>query len=580
MISTLFPNTLRNRRIHPYILYIGVLIACPFLGNRGIATTSALSVDSLAAKATEWHTISVEAPPQASDPTRLTRYVATRSPYLTPGSDRLSADKQPAFRQTTAWMTAQSLPRQIPIHRQNRHNHTAALRQVTLELPQNTTQPIHSAARIPTVIQITAVDPPSSITFPNDAERLGKIREIAALHLDPNEMALLDQALKTASFPESLPKTSTGGVTHATYAVVPGSDTLAKRSERAADLQATRSDSTMVSAMDSPANASAGSATAVTSSTTERITVGRIPNESLTAMVSASSNSATPASAVSEGRSVRTFRFTPESIAYWNAILTASGVSDSTLLAKMRQQLRNLDATIPVFSEKPSPYDADLLLAHLYRECFQQGYQTSASELNAPLERGEFNCVSGTLLYYGLAKQRGWTVQALVSTGHMRCQVQTTQGNYIVETTTYPTRFQSRRPSSIRTAATTSRSRTRNVSGVSTPIPPQNEERAVDSLPILEGVLFYNRAIQAMDAGNLDQSLSYAAASVYLDPDSTAAKSNFLASLNNSAIRLAEAGNTEQARQWLRTAQELAPDHPVLAENYQRLLQQCQGTPK
>ncbi len=562
-------------------------------------------VESLASQVSEWHMLPVESPPRANpasltnntnpaytinrvdtahlvNTASLTRYLSESVSYLPPCTE-LSVNRLPAFRQTTTWMTAQSPSRHFPIHQSPRcyavtglntdtgsntiatTADSATLRRVSFEGPEPTPK-IHSAARIPSVVQVTAVEPPTDVTFPCDAEQLDKVREIAALHLNPSEMTLLDRALKTASFPESVSNTrSERGVVHATYA-------NSSRSE----LSDNRTHGNIVDSRVANASVSASTVSPIYSVSpvlsafpvssevpTEHVTVSRIPT--------------TEPSISAEPSTTGDSRFTPEMTTYWNAMLTASGVSDASSLAKLRQRLRNLDEMIPTFSTKPSPYDADLLLAYLYRKCFYRGYRVSASELNAPLERGEFNCVSATLLYYGLAKQRGWTVQTLVSTGHMRCQVQTTQGNYIVETTAYPARFQNRHAVSVRGTDGDNAQKILSQTQNQNPLPSLSDERAVDSLTILAGVLFYNRAIQTIETGKLDQSLSYAAASVCLDPDSVAAKSNFLASLNNCAIQFAENGDTEQARRWLRTAQELSPDHPVLIENYQRLLQQCQN---
>ena len=327
-------------------------------------------------------------------------------------------------------------------------------------------------------------------------------------------------------------------------------------------------------------------------------------------------------------------RETFDADAYWDAVLVAGGADEVPRL-RQREQIAAISAGLPAFMQIPSPYDADLLLAHLHRTCFTGGYVATASVLSEPLERRAFNCVSASLLYYGLARQLGWSARIHLSTGHMRCSVRTTDGDYMVEAVDFPpnllrrlrggvagsggnsggetTPFRAMRvppagddlaASPIRTdipwtaasvftsvsmfagdsaslpdtesAATggpTMEWRPYLAPGGATPYPVE-DERSVESLAVLESVLFHNRALTALEAGEPERSLACSAAAVWLDPDSKAARSNFIASLNNVAICYVQSGRPEHGEPWLRMACEMAPDHPILAENYQKLRHQ------
>ena len=251
---------------------------------------------------------------------------------------------------------------------------------------------------------------------------------------------------------------------------------------------------------------------------------------------------------------------------FWNAVFLAGGTNQAAI-PTLREQLATIQSGLPAFMLNPSPQDADLLLAHLYQQCFVNGYERNATGLHHPLERQTFNCVSGSLLYYGMARQLGWPVRILVSTGHMRCVVRTTSGDRIIETTNASSGIRHERKKPIETM------RVATPDGV-VPIPNQMDEREVESLAVLESVLFHNRAILFSESGESEYALSCSAAAVWLDPESKAARSNFIAMLNNIAIQDAQNGEITQAEQWMRTACELAPDHLILAENYRKLKRQ------
>jgi hypothetical protein len=125
-----------------------------------------------------------------------------------------------------------------------------------------------------------------------------------------------------------------------------------------------------------------------------------------------------------------------ETSALLAAALTAGGAVDEA-------DGQNLKLRFEAFLWRISPSDlpnqarsrAAILFRRLHTELLTGKYQATCSDVAVTLDRGDFNCLTGTILFVCAARHFGLDAQALAAEGHVLCQIQGAGGDFHVETT-------------------------------------------------------------------------------------------------------------------------------------------------
>ncbi len=92
--------------------------------------------------------------------------------------------------------------------------------------------------------------------------------------------------------------------------------------------------------------------------------------------------------------------------------------------------------------------------------------------------------------------------------------------------------------------------------------------------PALVAIVYYNRAIDLLRGGAYVEAVTANQMALRLDPASSDARDNLLATLNNWALDLHQRGHREQALLVLRHGLSAAPDHAKLRRNFVAISQQ------
>ncbi|MBN2357982.1 MAG: tetratricopeptide repeat protein [Deltaproteobacteria bacterium] len=190
------------------------------------------------------------------------------------------------------------------------------------------------------------------------------------------------------------------------------------------------------------------------------------------------------------------------------------------------------------------------LLDALHRYLLKR-YAASASSLIDVAERGEYNCVSATVLYNLIAERVGLIVKAVIIPSHVFALLFTAQGATEVETTA-PDGFDPDRSSRAYLAFLVERGlhRTRAALGTEVNMYEQETGQAVEIDNIaLVSLILSNRAAAEYDAGDLPRALALAQRAHRLaDPERVEHLLAYEASLVNTlALRAADAGDFARA---------------------------------
>jgi tetratricopeptide (TPR) repeat protein len=229
------------------------------------------------------------------------------------------------------------------------------------------------------------------------------------------------------------------------------------------------------------------------------------------------------------------------------AALVASGVADVETLSRYEKQVARLVVELErsgVAAGSPES-KARAVFEFMHERILRGGYELDCTDLAAALEQGRYNCVSASVLFHCLASRLGLKVRGLQAPGHAMSRLILPDGTLNVETTC-PRWFRlTDRPEEqaelvertlrLRAAEGTSPAELREVSDVE-----------------LVGTIYYNRGVDLLGEKRFAEALAANAKALRLDPDSTTARGNLLATINNWAIDLGGAGRYAEAIDLLR----------------------------
>ncbi len=231
-----------------------------------------------------------------------------------------------------------------------------------------------------------------------------------------------------------------------------------------------------------------------------------------------------------------------------SAVFVASGERDEGRIA---QQLRRIEELGQALSRKlqdtiEPQQRAAAALEFLHDELLVGGYQADATDLASALDGRGYNCVSSTVLFNCLAEDCGLNAEAVEMPGHVFSVVDSEAGSFDVETTC---RNWFRSPE---LAAT------RRRSGARRRLSPAG----------LVALVYYNRGVDLLAKHRFAEAIIANLKALRFDPANEAARSNWLAGLNNWALELNERREFVGAVRLLRHGLQTAPAHRPFRINF------------
>lgn len=203
------------------------------------------------------------------------------------------------------------------------------------------------------------------------------------------------------------------------------------------------------------------------------------------------------------------------------AMLFASGVTAQDAQAKYARQLGAIVAAArrALASAKTPPEKGRRLLEFLHAEYLANGYKFKATSLTHVFERAEFNCVSASALYNLVGRALGLTIKGGIELSgpmgsHAFSVLIDGERYYRVETT--------------------------NAEGFDAPVEPRitpGDPRLVGDLGLACSI-YYNRAIDFMEAGDQAEALRAYYCALVLWPTDPGARQNLYALFHNGTLSL------------------------------------------
>ncbi len=210
---------------------------------------------------------------------------------------------------------------------------------------------------------------------------------------------------------------------------------------------------------------------------------------------------------------------------------------------------------------------AQELLEFMHRRILRGGYALDCTDLTSALDHGRFNCVSASVLFHCLAEQFGLRVCGLETPGHAMARVLLPDGNLDVETTC---------PEWFRVAGDPKKRAESAAPALAAPcsaVRADSTFRQVTDVQLV-AMIYYNRGVDLLGQKRFAEALAANAKALRLDPSSTTARGNLLATLNNWAISLSGEGSFVRAVELLREGIAVDSGYAPFQTNYLRVHRQ------
>ena len=269
------------------------------------------------------------------------------------------------------------------------------------------------------------------------------------------------------------------------------------------------------------------------------------------------------------------------------ASLIASGVHDPVALARHQQRFAALVAELRRSGRVAgSPVQqAQAVFEFMHRRILTGGYHLEATDLALPLDQGQFNCVSASVLFNCLAGEFGLTTRGLEIPGHAMSRLVLGERSLDLETTC-PTWFrilhdprkQADHAEQVlgihadppRTADDAAKPGRADVaaSARGMTLPPLPATRREVSEVELVATIYYNRGVDLLAQKRFADALAANAKALRLDSSNLTARGNLLATINNWAIELGSQGRYSDAAGLLTQGMALDPSYNTFKANF------------
>ncbi len=231
-------------------------------------------------------------------------------------------------------------------------------------------------------------------------------------------------------------------------------------------------------------------------------------------------------------------------------LLTAALISENSSRAERRRASQQLDEHVAAARKQLASSDAapaENLFAYLHEHVLTGRFSPECHTVGRTLESGAFNCLSGTLLFVGLAQRCDVSAQAVLAPSHVYARTSSGGVAHDVETTC-PTWFLE--PAGRRLAWM------RSALGDESPLA---RHRPLTSVELL-AVVYYNRGVECFARRDFAAAAADNLVALRLDANNAAAADNLLAAVNNWALESANQGRLDLAGELIRRGRGVAPD--------------------
>ena len=252
--------------------------------------------------------------------------------------------------------------------------------------------------------------------------------------------------------------------------------------------------------------------------------------------------------------------------AFFPAALVAGGIADPPTIEAYRRRFDHWVAELQTSGHVTGSVRDRVRAIHefLHARVLTGGFRAASTTLGEAFENGRFNCTSSVILFRLTAERFGLSVGACEVPGHAYAEVAGEAGPIEVQTTC-----------AAWFAAADDRAAQRNLlrSVVGDEAAAGGERRHLSDLGLL-AVVYYNRGVDAVEAGRYDEALTLNRTALRLDPANRAARANLLATVNNWSLEVGRRGDVGRAVALLETGLAYAPDYDLFYENLVAMLQQ------
>ncbi len=242
------------------------------------------------------------------------------------------------------------------------------------------------------------------------------------------------------------------------------------------------------------------------------------------------------------------------------AAMVAAGTKSRDEIALYRRAIDNraeeLNRLLEATADSRDRVEA--VFHFLHERMLHGGYRLEATDIRIALDRGQFNCVSATVLFNYLACRSGLRAVGLETTGHALSRVYLQDRSVDVETTC---------PSWFRLKSDPQKQREAVESALGTASHRGGPFREVSAIE-LAGMIYYNRGVDHLAAKQFREAASANAKALRLDPASKTARGNLVATLNNWAIIEGASQHYPEAVSLLKQGLAIDPKFETLRQNY------------
>jgi len=248
-----------------------------------------------------------------------------------------------------------------------------------------------------------------------------------------------------------------------------------------------------------------------------------------------------------------------DEVSLLRAALIAGGIDNSNRLADYEARFARWSelAAVEALAQADAVEQARVLYERLHAQLLSGDYEKNCSDPAETLDRGAYNCLSATILYQAAARRIGLRVSAIESPAHVFCALRSSSGSIDIQTTS-PRWFEYLKQPGYRPD---------DLSFVPGAAGSSSGPRREITDAALIAMVFYNRGVDLLAQQRFAEALAANEHALRLDPASTTARGNLLASLNNWSVALADQRRYAQARTLLLCGLALEPTHASLLEN-------------
>lgn len=247
---------------------------------------------------------------------------------------------------------------------------------------------------------------------------------------------------------------------------------------------------------------------------------------------------------------------------YYDGFLIGSGITNESEFKVYKEKLNAIRLKakndLGDYVSEGAYNFGNRLLKWLYNGGGLKKYFSEATLLQDLIDRGEYNCLSSSILYALLYKEFGFEVKGVLTKDHAFCIINTENGDIDVETT-LPQGFN---------PGTKEIEQLANSQRI-TYIPKNNytDRKTVDISTLIASLYANSISILKKSINDPNEELTMYKKGYYLAPNFSLFEKNIVATMNKIAISNIKIGNYEEAQKYFDQAEAFAPENSITRNN-------------